>query len=171
MGRGKLTMLRDTLGDADSQGNLSEESFLDTSGSQRGAAKQLEKRSSVATMELGSGLRNEDGSGTGAGLLYTLRDVLEDGKVKMSLASLFGVGTTNNLGACVFIVSINYTRYVRARLGRHESSLFVPYSMACWAWKLCAIWCQQLSATPCPEAIKNCHPAFKIQSRTFPACQ
>ena len=44
-------------------------------------------------------LRNEESGGIGAGLLDTLRDILEDREVEMCSASLLGVRATNNFGA------------------------------------------------------------------------
>lgn len=44
-------------------------------------------------------VRNEKSSGGCAGLLYGLADILEDREVKVSAAGLFGVGTTDDLGA------------------------------------------------------------------------
>ena len=46
-------------------------------------------------------IRNEDGGSGGTGLLHGIADVGENGKVKVSRAGLLGVGTTNDVGACV----------------------------------------------------------------------
>ena len=53
----------------------------------------------VIANTMGLDIRNEDGSGVGAGLLDTLGDIGEDGQAEMLGASLLGVGATNNLGA------------------------------------------------------------------------
>lgn len=43
--------------------------------------------------------RDEESGGIGTGLLDTLGDAAEDGKVQVCRAGLLGVGSTNNLGA------------------------------------------------------------------------
>ena len=48
---------------------------------------------------MGSAIRDKERSGSGTGLLYGLRDILEDWEVQMRLASLLGVRAANNLGS------------------------------------------------------------------------
>lgn len=72
-------VLGDTLSDADNQGDLGFNALHDGSSSNRG--------------------RNKDGRGRGTSLLDTVSKASKDGEAKVSLASLLGVGTTDNLGA------------------------------------------------------------------------
>ena len=51
-------------------------------------------------------LRDEESSGGGTSLLDSIGDILEDGETKMGLASLLGIRTTNDLGACILLVPI-----------------------------------------------------------------
>lgn len=44
-------------------------------------------------------IRDEKCGGSGASLLDSVGDVLEDGEVEMRATGLLGVGSTNNLGA------------------------------------------------------------------------
>lgn len=44
-------------------------------------------------------VRDKEGRGGCASLLYRLADILEDREVQVSLASLLGVGTTDDFGA------------------------------------------------------------------------
>lgn len=72
-------MLRDTLGDADNEGDLGSNGLLNTGSGDRG--------------------RDEDGRGGGSSLLDSVGDGCEDGLAQVNLASLLGVGTTDDVGA------------------------------------------------------------------------
>lgn len=74
-------VLGDTLSDTDNEGELGRDSLLDRGGGKRRG--------------------DEDGGGVASGLLHGLGNGAEDGEVEMGLASLLGVGTTDDLGAVV----------------------------------------------------------------------
>lgn len=92
-------MLRDAFGNADGEGDLGVEGLLDTGSSERGAIFTfiVSKCPSALVIQRGF-LRNEDGGGSSASLLNGLAHILEDGAIKMCLASLLGVCAANNLG-------------------------------------------------------------------------
>lgn len=93
-------MLRNSLGDADGERDLSLESLLDTGGGQRGAWDGWSVLSGGIIERIYEGrIRDEKSSGGGSSLLDGFGDVLEDGQVEMCLASLLGVCATNNLGS------------------------------------------------------------------------
>jgi len=72
-------VLGDTLSNADNEADLSGDGLLDTSGGNRG--------------------RHEDGGGVGASLLHGIGDIGENRPAQVLLASLLGVGSTDNVGA------------------------------------------------------------------------
>lgn len=121
-------MLGDTLSDAHYKRDLSLKSLLDTGGSDRGAMLQLEI---ISGSQAQRHIRDEESGSSGSSLSDTLRYVLEDGKVEMGLASLLGVCSTNNLGAYVHAMSFCFNMSIASR-----RDIFVPYSIACWAWNL-----------------------------------
>ena len=92
-------MLGDTLSDAHNERDLSGDGLLDTSGSKRGAGVAIflsaSPKQHLRTVYI---LRDEDGGGIGASLLYALSDIGEDGEAEMCLAGLLGVCASNNLG-------------------------------------------------------------------------
>ena len=93
---------------------------------------------------LGSRLRDEESGGIGAGLLDSIGDVGKDGQAEVCLASLLGVRTTDDLGAygrqraCISMDARApvYKREGRKGEERGGRGASLPYSMACWAWKL-----------------------------------
>lgn len=72
-------VLGDTLSNADNETDLSSDGLLNTGGGNR--------------------RRDEDGGGVGASLLHSIGDAGEDGLAQVLLASLLGVGSTDNIGA------------------------------------------------------------------------
>lgn len=104
-------MLRDTLSDADNEGNLGLNGLFDTSCRHGRAMKRytLADHDVLSDAILGSVcsnlwicgyLRNKDGRGRGASLLDGIRDVCENREAQMCGASLLGVCSANNLGTC-----------------------------------------------------------------------
>lgn len=145
-------MLGDTLGDAHNKGDLSGNGLLDTGSGQRRATRiqavspwrhelayacvyvciraAAAGAQASAAARAGGFLRDEDGGGSGARVLHGLFHIAEDGETEVLGASLLGVCATHNLGACVGGI----VRGAGAARGRDKEQ--VPYSMACWAWKL-----------------------------------
>ena len=72
-------VLGDTLSNADDEANLSGDGLLNTGGGNRRG--------------------HEDGGGVGASLLHGIGDIGENGPAQVLLASLLGVGSTDNVGA------------------------------------------------------------------------
>lgn len=101
-------MLRDTLGDGHNERNLGGDGLLDTGSSKR--------------------RRNEDGRGIGAGGLASFLNTLEDRLAQVFASSLLGVGTTDDVGAFIIVSTCCVRDY--------RGGSCIPYSMACWAWKL-----------------------------------
>lgn len=96
-------MLRNSLGDADGEGDLGLESLFDTGGGQRRAlflGGQVSLCHCILKFkrEVRVRIRDEERSSGCSRLLDGVGDVLEDGQVEMCLASLLGVCSTNNLG-------------------------------------------------------------------------
>jgi hypothetical protein len=93
-------MLRNSLGDADGEGDLGLESLFDTGGGQ-GRALVVVSITYGSRLKSGgcSRIRDEKRSSGSSRLLDGLGDVLEDGQVEMCLASLLGVCSTDDLGS------------------------------------------------------------------------
>lgn len=99
--RGDHTVLGNTLSDTDDEGNLGLDGLLNTGSSHRGTMRGVSAVRPGLTFvsRLTGGLRDEDGGGSGAGLLHGVGNIGEDGEAEVLLAGLLGVRAANNLGA------------------------------------------------------------------------
>lgn len=111
----RLTVLRNTLGNADDQGNLGGNGLLDTCSGHGGTiTTNVSVHVSTPNTLLANGcrgqstrdirradlvLRDEDGGGGGASLFHGIGNVGKDGETEVGRAGLLGVGATDNLRA------------------------------------------------------------------------
>ena len=98
-------MLRNTLSDADDEGNLSLDSLLDTSsGQRRTVTDELARGCAAGTDE--KSVRNEESGGGSASLLHSFSDILEYGQVEMCRAGFLGVCAADDLCSCRHLGSV-----------------------------------------------------------------
>lgn len=83
------------------EGNLGSDGLLDTGSSKRRADQGWLVAFCDRLGQYSDIIRDEDSRSSSTGLLHGIRDVGENGAVEVSSTGLLGVGTTDNIGACV----------------------------------------------------------------------